>query len=372
MGDWKLLYKGKSSCVSYRLLLILILLFSFSAHAKSAPVVIAHRGNSSVAPENTLSAIYAANYCGWGAEIDALKTQDGQYILMHDGTVDRTTDGTGRVDSLSFDYIRTLDASYTFPAYSPEQVPTLLEAVEAAMTCNLKLCIEIKAGTPSDLIPLLSPFSSYIELHSFSWSTLQSIANLGGDFTYVAIGNGDLDAIIPTLPTCIDKVSWDHGKITQSGIDTLHSSNKPIYAWTVNTTARALELAAMGVDGIISNYPATMLNLFSSSYTLGDANGDGTVDEIDAAALAENWQNGTGGKLNAWGMGDFNRDGMVDDRDATLLAANWGSRSAPSPNSVPEPSVFALIFASAIAFGAAILPRKIGYCKRIRRVLHSS
>ncbi len=346
-----LFHHAKTSCGLYKFSLILIFLASFAAHAESAPVVIAHRGNSSVAPENTLAAIDAAKYSGWGAEIDTLKTADGQYILMHDDTVDRTTDGTGSVAKLSFDYIRSLDASYTFPSYSPEQVPTLLEAVEEAMTCNLKLCIEIKAGTPSDLLPILSPFSSYIELHSFSWSTLQSIDNLGGDFTYVAIGSGNLDAKIPTMPPCIDKVSWDYGTVTQTGIDTLHAANKPVYAWTVNTTTRALQLADMGIDGIISNFPATMLDLFSASYNGGDANGDGTINELDARALAENWQYGVNGGANAtWGMGDFNRDGRVDDRDATILAANWGGRSATASGSVPEPCVMILMSGLAVTF----------------------
>ena len=231
--------------------------FSLLASSVMAnPVVIAHRGYSAVAPENTIASIVAAAPYAWGAEIDIRNTSDREYILMHDTTVDRTTNGTGSVSGLSFDYIRTLDAGSWFSsAYVDEQVPTVLEAIDASATNDLKLCVEIKAGAASELYGILSPYSEDIEVHSFDWGLLQSIADLGGDFTYVAIGSGNLDAAVESLPSCIDKVSWNYPGITQSSIDTLHDMNKEVYAWTVDSTSVALSLADKGVDGIITNNP---------------------------------------------------------------------------------------------------------------------
>ena len=76
----------------------------------------------------------------------------------------------------------------------------------------------------------------------------------------------------------------------------------------------------------------------------GDANGDGVVNDEDAAALAANWQKQGGALLSE---GDFNADGNVDDLDATILAANWQG-SGPPPESVPEPTSLALLLCAAI------------------------
>ncbi len=78
---------------------------------------------------------------------------------------------------------------------------------------------------------------------------------------------------------------------------------------------------------------------------VGDVNGDGMVDDVDAAMLAEHWQTQSGG---TWQMGDFNGDGRVDDQDATLLAANWQVGMEP-PSSVPEPSTVVLLLLGMIA-----------------------
>ena len=257
--------------LNYKLVMPTTRLFSFFAisllclllltPSAMATLVLGHRGYSAVAPENTIPAITACEPYAVGTEIDIYETADGKYVLMHDTTVDRTTDGTGAVASLTFDYIRSLDASYNFPAYSPLQVPTLLEAVNAAMDHNLKLCIEIKDANPADMVSILSPYSDYIELHSFKDYLLQDIADLGGDFTYVWIGSSDLNTAINNIKPCIDKLSWGSGAIAtagQSAIDTLHGLNKEVYAWTVDSPSTAVALADMGIDAIITNDPASI------------------------------------------------------------------------------------------------------------------
>ncbi|HDI31391.1 MAG TPA: glycerophosphodiester phosphodiesterase, partial [Thermofilum sp.] len=89
-------------------------------------IVIGHRGMRFVEPENTLRAIERALRCGVDAvEVDVRMTKDGRLVLMHDETVDRTTDGEGRVRDLTFNEIRRLDAG------KGERVPTLEEVLEA-------------------------------------------------------------------------------------------------------------------------------------------------------------------------------------------------------------------------------------------------
>ena len=225
----------------------------------ASPVVIGHRGYSALYPENTLPSLEEAAPYSWGCEIDIRRTIDGQYILMHDATVDRTTNGSGYVDQLTFSYIRSLDAgSWKSPQFAGTQVPTTIEAINTAIANDFKLCVEIKEGSviASELVDLLTPYSNYIEVHSFDEGLLQDMSNLGGDFTYVLIGQGDLNSKITNLQPCIDKVSWYYPGINTSAIDTAHALNKEVYAWTVNNTAAAENLVDMGVDAILTDNPA--------------------------------------------------------------------------------------------------------------------
>ena len=94
--------------------------------------VIAHRGGSALAPENTLAALRNAVRLGADfVEIDVRATRDGRLVLMHDGSVDRTTDGTGKVAELDYATIRPLDAGSSFgPEFAGEGVPSFEEALD--------------------------------------------------------------------------------------------------------------------------------------------------------------------------------------------------------------------------------------------------
>ncbi|NLO32454.1 MAG: glycerophosphodiester phosphodiesterase [Candidatus Hydrogenedentes bacterium] len=104
----------------------------------------AHRGDQACAPENTLAAFrLAVEKKAPMIEFDVQATKDGQLVIMHDSTVDRTTDGKGKVVELSFDEIRALDAGSWFnESFKGEQVPTLeetLEIIPESILCNVHL-----------------------------------------------------------------------------------------------------------------------------------------------------------------------------------------------------------------------------------------
>jgi glycerophosphoryl diester phosphodiesterase len=120
---------------------VLCLLISLSASATGA---CAHRGDNKVAPENTLPAFASAvQKHADQIEFDLNLTKDGQMIIMHDPTVDRTTNGKGRIRDLTFEQIRTLDAGSWFnPKFAGTKVPTPKEALEIIphdILCNLHL-----------------------------------------------------------------------------------------------------------------------------------------------------------------------------------------------------------------------------------------
>jgi glycerophosphoryl diester phosphodiesterase len=114
--------------------------------------VCGHRGHSIGAPENTIAAFVATREHGGDAsEIDCLLTEDGEIVLMHDQTLDRTTNGTGLVSSQSLADIRKLDAGSWFDGrFGGERVPTLTEAIEFAKTYDFGLVVEVKEARQMD------------------------------------------------------------------------------------------------------------------------------------------------------------------------------------------------------------------------------
>jgi glycerophosphoryl diester phosphodiesterase len=109
------------------------------------PYVQAHRGNCTACPENTLAAFSRAFEDGADIiETDVHVTADGEFVCIHDETVDRTTDGTGRVADMTLEEIKKLRASNGYQAFANERVPTLAEALEA-LPPNRGISIELKS-----------------------------------------------------------------------------------------------------------------------------------------------------------------------------------------------------------------------------------
>lgn len=128
---------------------------SIEIRAPGAKVaVIGHRGACGHAPENTMPAFHRGRELGaiW-VEADVKKTADGQFVLMHDQTVDRTTDGTGKVAELSLEKIRGLDAGAWFGAeYAGTNIPLLEELLSWASSAGIGICLDLGAGlVPTDL-----------------------------------------------------------------------------------------------------------------------------------------------------------------------------------------------------------------------------
>ncbi|MBN2215735.1 MAG: hypothetical protein JW719_00015, partial [Pirellulales bacterium] len=132
--------------------------------------------------------------------------------------------------------------------------------------------------------------------------------------------------------------------------------NSQAYSWLIASTSGTIfggtdlrldlslfENATRGIFGF-SETGDNSLYLTYIPCIFGDADGSGTVDEGDAAILANHW-----GLAGDWGMGDFNLDGMINAADAAILAANWGHVADYESAPVPEPSMFALLLAATMA-----------------------
>lgn len=130
-------------------------------HDSSQNYVQAHRGFSEAYPENTLLAINQAFDAGADqVEIDLAVTRDGELVVLHDHTVDRTTDGSGAVSSYTLEELQQLDAgSWKNPAYAGQKIPTLEQALLAAKGRGA-LCIEIKVWEEARLKPELAAIAA--------------------------------------------------------------------------------------------------------------------------------------------------------------------------------------------------------------------
>ncbi|XP_053936744.1 glycerophosphodiester phosphodiesterase 1 [Cuculus canorus] len=139
---------------------------------RGRPARIAHRGGAHDAPENTLAAIREAAANGaTGVELDLEFTADGVPILMHDETVERTTDGSGRLCDLTFDEIRRLNPSAKhrlWRKFQGEKVPTLREAVVESMRHNLTIYFDVKGHASQAVDALKQLYLEFPHLYNDS------------------------------------------------------------------------------------------------------------------------------------------------------------------------------------------------------------
>ncbi len=112
------------------------------------PLVIAHRGYSLMAPENTIISYRKAIEAGADMlEVDINLTRDGQLVMIHDHYLERTTNGTGFVHDYSLSELKELDAGFHFqPGMDVVRIPTAEETIQLAMDAGIKVCFEIKGG----------------------------------------------------------------------------------------------------------------------------------------------------------------------------------------------------------------------------------
>ncbi|CAN5860100.1 glycerophosphodiester phosphodiesterase [soil metagenome] len=252
----------------------------------SRPLVFAHRGGGGLIPENTLEAfVYSARMGVDVLELDIHSTADGTLVVMHDAAVDRTTDGRGRVNELTLEAVKKLDAGYvfspdggqTFPFRNRKiTVPTLREIFDALpqMTFN----IEPKQHTPSIIKPLCAlvrerKMIDKVIVGSFNQTTIDDFrrecpevatsASPSEVSRFLALSKAGLgDSYSPPMQAL--QVPENLGSlqvVSKEFVETAHRRNLKVHVWTINETADMQRLIEMGVDGIMTDYPDRLLKL---------------------------------------------------------------------------------------------------------------
>lgn len=232
-------------------------------------VVTAHRGASSVAPENTLSAMVAAVEAGAEfAELDVGLSRDGEVVLMHDRTLDRTTNGTGNLGDYSLEELRGLEAGSWFnQGFTGEPIPTLREVIRFAKG-QLKLNIEIKnsqeeptiAAAVVDIIRS-EDFVEECMVTSFSRETIEEVKRIAPEIMTGFIFGED-------YPDDVFQGGWEvlssnHKVVDSTFVARAKEGGKKVHVWTVDDRDLMLRLIGLGVDGIISNRPALLLEVLA-------------------------------------------------------------------------------------------------------------
>jgi len=223
---------------------------------------IGHRGNPLFAPENTLASFRACSNTADLVELDGRVSSDGALIVMHDETVDRTTDGTGYVASLTLGQLKALDAGSWFSTdFVGERIPTLEEAVTNILPFAVPL-IERKTGTAAHYVNALRRLNALtnVILASFDWNFLAAVHALEPAIPLCAVGSGTLTAASLTNAwnAGARTVAWERTAIAATEVALVHSLELKLFVWTVDSPLEIQYFINLGVDGIISNDPAAV------------------------------------------------------------------------------------------------------------------
>lgn len=231
---------------------------------------VAHRGASGYAPENTIAAFdkaveMKADYI----EIDVQRSKDGELVVIHDTTVDRTTNGSGPVQSLTYNELRNLDAgSFKGTEFAGEKIPSFDEILDRYHG-KTGILIELKAP---ELYPGIEE-SVALELKERNLDKLQNEKIIIQSFNFESMKK--MNDLLPKVPigvltssrlhttqqalkefsTYADYFNPSYTIVTKELVNQVHAEGMKIQSWTVRSQETADFLLEMQVDGIITDYP---------------------------------------------------------------------------------------------------------------------
>ncbi|MER6071233.1 glycerophosphodiester phosphodiesterase family protein [Streptomyces sp. NPDC001817] len=255
------------------------------------PTVIAHRGASAYAPENTLASIDKAARLGFcWVENDVQRTKDGELVVIHDDSLQRTTNveqvfpgrAPWKVKDFTAAEIARLDAgSWYSPAYAGTRVPTLKQYMRRIEHNHEKLLLEIKnpelyPGIEQQTLKLLGNegWLDHKHLHrlivqSFSTDSIRTVHDLKPAITTALLGSPAVSQL-PRYARFTDLINPSYGSLSKGYVAAVHTFDGPhgkplgVFAWTVNDAATARKVAGYDVDGIITNKPDVVRSALGS------------------------------------------------------------------------------------------------------------
>ncbi len=261
----------------------------FFAIAKSPrPLVIAHRGGAGLFPENTLYAFEQSWKMGVDVlELDVRETADGKLVLMHDRTVNRTTDGEGQISDMTLETVKKLNAGFrfspdggqTFPFREQKITVPTLEEIFTALP-DAKYVIEPKQESPTIVKSLCSllrerKMTDKTIVGSFSQTNLDNfrrecpeVATSAGPSEvsrFLAMYKTGLGASYSPAMQALQTPEYAGSLqiVSKEFVETARKLNLDIHVWTINEPSQMQRLLETGVDGIMTDYPDRLLDLLN-------------------------------------------------------------------------------------------------------------
>lgn len=235
----------------------------------SAPIIEAHRGYSAVYPENTLLAFRQAVAAGAPSiELDIHVSADGELVVMHDATVDRTTNGTGAIATMSWSALRRLDAgSWKSPAFADERIPGLEETLTLADSAPVAFNVEVKrfsdsgrsAGTLAALLRRHAPRRGEHVVSSFDLDALLQVRAADAGLPLAILGKDGAALLALAREHGFPWVHVHHEGITGDMVAAAHAHGVKVMIWTVDNPDLAQSYAGLGVDKICTNRAPDLL-----------------------------------------------------------------------------------------------------------------
>ncbi len=230
------------------------------------PLNIAHRGASGTFPENTLRAFVAAIDAGADmCELDVRLSRDGVAVVIHDETVDRTTDGRGAVAAMTLESLKRLDAGARFaPEFRGERIPTLDEVFKlTAGRCGLDVELKV-AGVEAAVCGIIRSHRALETsmVSSFDWNALGRARAIEPALRVGLLAENRPQRLLEAAVAMkADAVNPRFQMVNAEFCFAAHARGLKVYAWTVDAPGAMRALIASGVDAIATNYPERMRKL---------------------------------------------------------------------------------------------------------------
>lgn len=227
------------------------------------PQVIAHRGFSSQAPENTLAAFRRGLAAGVDAiELDVHLSADGEPVVIHDPLLDRTTDGQGLVGAHTLEALRLLDAGRWFgEEFAGERIPTLAEALHYLQT--VRVIVEVKNG-PVRYPGIAGAVAGVIAASKHRAITVSSFDHEVLHMIRVAVPHVETAVLYVARPINPVRLAQDAGAgtlhphwayLTPDVVTAAHDAGLRVEPWVVDEVDHLAHIVAMNPDGVMTNYP---------------------------------------------------------------------------------------------------------------------